>query len=249
MKRFLLTGLLSASLMTIGQISGAQGLIFGDTDWNTAFAESCGLPRQNSIERITLGGDRKLRFTLEPGDIGKCSTDNRSRHRAPYWERAEVSQMTNFNIGHRYRMSAEVTFVSGFVGDRETFFQIHGWAHDCTKAYPPVMVKFKKGKLAIETLRGASGVHPGNHRNALRKNVRVSTLYDRQLAFVVDFDTGTRPGKLSVSLGGAQLVTDAPVTFAPCAVPHVKFGIYRPGGKGSQRSVVVFDDLQFNRIQ
>lgn len=248
-KTNLLAAFLGLTLALHPDSSAADRTRYKDKDWNESFVESCGLHRPNSIQRVTLEGDQKLQVTLQRGDIGQCSTDNKARHRAPFWERAEVSQSNSFRTGHRYRISAEVTFLQGFTGDRETFFQIHGWATDCTKAYPPVMMKFRNGKLAIETLRGASASHPGNHRNALRKKILVTSLYGKPLTLALEFDTRTQPGKLSVSLSGSELISDAPVSFAPCAIPHIKFGIYRPGGQGSQTSQVLFDDLQVTKTK
>jgi hypothetical protein len=129
------------ALLTTPVVATAQ--TYTDTDWNTVFRESCGMPRPNSIEQVTIGSDKKIRVTLQDGDIGKCSTDNQARHRAPYWERAELSQQNSFRPGQRYQISTEITLLEGFTGERETFFQIHGWAHDCQGAYPPVMMKFK----------------------------------------------------------------------------------------------------------
>lgn len=238
---------IAVSLSTTPFLAVAQ--THTDSDWNTAFTESCGMPRANSIEQIKIAGDMKVRVTLQDGDIGKCSTDNQARHRAPYWERAELSQQTSFRPGQRYQISTEITLIEGFTGERETFFQIHGWAHDCQDAYPPVMMKFKDGKLAIETLRGVNAFSSGRHRNALKKTVRAASLYGKPVELTVDFDLRTNSARLSVALGGTQIISDTSVAYAACAVPHVKFGIYRPGGKGSGKSVALFDDVNIKRTQ
>lgn len=249
MKKLIQTTASSLALALAAGASDVQNAIYRDSDWNASFAESCGYPRATSIKQVTVAGDKKLKFTLRPGDIGKCSTDNRARHSAPFWERAEVSQETNFQVGQRYRINAEITFLEGFTGERETFFQIHGWAHDCRHAYPPVMVKFRKGRLAIETLRGVTQVRSGHHRNVLRKKVSIDGLYGKPLALALDFDIRTRPGTLSVSLNGTQLVADAPVEIADCAIPHIKFGIYRSGWHGNETSAIVFDDLKITTVK
>jgi hypothetical protein len=235
---------LSCALLSFAAPSFAGGTAYKDTDWNTTFIDNCGLHRDASIRNIKVGGDKKLRVTLQDGDIGKCSTDNQARHRAPYWERAEVSQQSSLRTGQSYRISTEITFVEGFTGERETFFQIHGWASDCRQAYPPVMMKFKRGQLAVETLRGVSAFSSGRHRNALKKKVSVKSLYGKPVQMLVDFDLTSKPARLSVSLAGRKVITDAPVDYAACAIPHVKFGIYRPGGKGSGTSAVLFDDVR-----
>lgn len=240
---------LIASLACFTAPAFAAGQTHKDSDWNTAFQDSCGLPSRTSVEPVAVEGDRKLRFTLNEGEKGKCSTDNQRRHSAPYWERAELSQVARMKVGARYQISAEVMLMQGFTGERESFFQIHGWAKNCKKAYPPVMLKFKKGKLAVETLRGVTKSRPGNHRNVLRKTVRAQSLYGKPVKLTLDFDTRSNPGLLSVSLGGTTLVSGAAVEFAACAKPYAKFGIYRPGGKGSGTSVVVFDDLRVEQVE
>lgn len=249
LQRLLLTGTLSLAMICLGAVADAQRQVYSDKDWNTLFVDNCGLPNAGSVETVKIGGDQKLRFTLAKGDKGRCSSDDRRRHRAPYWERAELAQEGRMRVGHLYRISAEIEIVRGFKGDREAFFQIHGWTSACQEANPPLMVKFHKGKLRVEALRGVSATRSGKHRNALRKRVKVRSLYGKPMKLVVDFDTRTQPGRFSLSLGGQVLVSDAKVEFTACAEPHVKFGIYRPGGKATGTSVAVFDDLVVERVE
>lgn len=240
--------LISVVLSLTATITFAQGKRYTDTDWNTTFVDSCGLPSPKSLQHVSVAGDQKLRFTLRPGDKGKCSTDNRRRHSAPYWERAELSQKSWLKPGHRHRISAEITFERGFTGQRETFFQIHGWARNCKRASPPVMMKFTDGKLRIETLRGVTGTYPGDHRNVLQRDVNVASLYGKQVSLTATFDMTTRPTKLSVTLGGRELLKRAPVEMAQCAVPHIKFGIYRPGAQNAEVSTLIYDDVQIRQL-
>lgn len=235
---------LYAFVASFGTAVAAQEQVFTDTDWNLPLKVSCGLPTEGAMKQVRVGGDQKLRVTLNQGDIGQCGTDNKRRHSAPFWERAEVAQVARMPLGRNHRISAEVTIESGFTGAREAFLQIHGWTPNCQKASPPVMLKFHKGLLKIETLRRVTRFRAGNHRDALRKRVAVAGLYGKPLRFVLDFDTTTSPGKLSVSMNGAELVKNARVEFAACAQPYLKIGAYRPGGAKSGTSVVVFDDLR-----
>lgn len=229
-------------------VAAAQDETFRDRDWNTTLVTSCGMPQASSVQTVQRGGDRKLRVTLAPGDQGKCRTDGQKRHRAPYWERAELTADRRLPLGTHHRIRAEVTFEQGFLGEREAFFQIHGWARDCTSAYPPVMMKFEGGLLRVETLRRVAAMSSGRHRNTLRQRVDVRRLYGQSLDLVLEFDSTTRPGKLSVSLDGTQIVSGAPVDYAACAKPYVKLGVYRPGGKGSATSIVVFDDIRIEAL-
>ncbi len=222
----------------------ARGQSYSDSDWNVTLVDSCGLPSKASARHQTVGSDRKLAVTLGSGDVGKCGSDNQQRHRAPYWERAELTADRKMPLGHRHTVRVEVQFSSGFTGERETFFQIHGWAQNCKKAYPPVMMKFTDGRLRVETLRRVSALGSGRHRNALEKTISIVSLYGKPARFEIDFDTRSKPGFVSVSIDGRQIVKDAPVDFAKCAEPYVKIGIYRPGGKGSETSAALFDDLE-----
>lgn len=228
---------------------------FKDKDWSTAAYANCGLPKkvgsQKAIGWTKVGSDRKLAFILSPGQVGTCSTDNRARHGAPYWERAEVKQKSLLSMGRLSRISFEATFLEGFVGRDEAFFQIHGWADKCP-AYPPFMFKMDGGRLKIDVLRGVKGTagqtwissDQGSHRALRIPSVKVSSLYGKPQVFEVSFDTRRgSPGALSVSMNGKVLVSQAAVEFAPCAKPHFKIGIYRPG-QGRARSALLIDDVK-----
>jgi hypothetical protein len=234
----------------------AQGRTVKDSDWSTGLYDNCGLPvaagPDRSVAWVRLDGDKKLRVRLRPGDKGGCGTDNQMRNGAPYWERAELRQEGFLRLGRLYWMSFEAIFEQGFVGDREAFFQIHGHNGTCD-AYPPVMVTFQDGRLMVSALHKVSGNGLGNgkgqHRAVQSGTVRVQRLYGRAAQFVVEFDTRTTPARLSMSLNGDRIVTGAAVQYAPCAKPYVKFGIYRPGGKGSATSSVIFDDIRIEVVQ
>ena len=65
---------------------------------------------------------RFVRFTLSDKDKGGCVTDKVARHRAPYWERAELKQDGTLRKNTSFSIDATLRFVEGFSGDRETFF-------------------------------------------------------------------------------------------------------------------------------
>ena len=246
--------MLLLSILTASS-AGANGRSYKDSDWNTTVFDNCGLPvsrgENQSVSWVMLGSDKKLRFILKEGDKGKCSTDNQSRNHAPFWERSEVRQKNSLRLGYHYRIKVEVTLLEGFLGERESFFQIHGWNGNC-RAYPPMMMMFDRGKLKIWALRGVSGngmgAGRGSHRSVQTQSLRVSSLKNVASDLVIDFDTRTNPGRLSISLNGASIAHDVSVEFAPCAKPHIKMGIYRPGGKGSGTSTVLFDNLLIERL-
>lgn len=112
------------------------------------------------------------------------------------------------------------------------------------------MFKMNGGKLKIDVLRGVKGTagqtwiskDQGVHRAAHIPSVSVASLYGKAQVFeVVFYTTLVSPGALNVSMNGQVLLANAPIEFAPCAKPHFKIGIYRPG-KGRQRSMLLIDD-------
>jgi hypothetical protein len=234
--------------------AGASGKTYRDRDWNVKTIDNCGFPRTGgkdaSASWVRVDGEKKLKFTLHAGDKGECSTDQKARHRAPYWERAEVRQDPKMKPGKLQKISFEATFLEGFTGDRETFFQIHAWDKGCP-AYPLVMMKSQKGRLVVWSLHkvsgsGTEGSGRGQHREVQSSRVSIPALYGTPQQFEMDLDTRTSPGRLTVRMNGKTIVSNASTQFAPCARPHIKFGIYRPGGAGSGTSSVLIDKVQMS---
>ena len=240
------------SFLTVFGLAGptvAQS--FKDNDWTTAVFANCGLPNSKGgvpvVEWSRTGQDRKLSFTLQKGQVGTCFTDATARHSAPYWERAEVRQDGNLRLDAVNTISFEATFQSGFQGKRESFFQIHNWGQSCD-AYPPLMLKFHRGALQVMALRGVKStaqrvMRQGRHRNVVSNDFQVADHYGKPIRFRIVFETKEQgQGTMSLFANDIQLVKDARLDFAICAKPHIKFGIYRPGGT-SDTSQVAFDDL------
>ena len=115
---------------------------FTDTDWNITFYDNCSFPetdgKYETVKWVTEGENKFLRFELRNGDKGECSSDDRERHGAPYWERAEVKQEEMLERNKKYSLDFDVRFVKGFQGERETFFQIHQGVRGCREG-PPLM--------------------------------------------------------------------------------------------------------------
>lgn len=232
----------------------ASGKSYKDSDWSVSMIDNCGFPvakgENASVTWVRLEGEKKLRFTLREGERGKCPSDNKARHRAPYWERAELRQNPKMRVGTIQQISFEAIFVEGFQGDRETFFQIHAWNEGCA-ASPLVMMKSLRGRLGVWALHKVSGDGlgrgGGKHKDVQKRSVAMASLYGKKSRFVIELDTTTMPGRLSVFLNDQPIVSNASVSFAPCAAPHVKMGIYRPGGKGSGTSTIILDKLKVVR--
>ncbi|MEP3329182.1 hypothetical protein [Sedimentitalea sp.] len=186
-KRNILSGLIVVFATQIFAVpdAAAKGKSYKDRDWSISTFDNCGLPvtsgQNQSVAWVKSDGDKKLRFTLQKGDVGKCSTDNQARHHAPYWERAEVHQKGDLKLGKIHRIQVQATFIEGFSGERETFFQIHGWNGNC-KASPPMMM-LDRGKLKVWVLRGVSGngmdSGRGSHKSVQNKSISTATLMNK----------------------------------------------------------------------
>lgn len=113
---------------------------YKDRDWNVEFYENCQMPDYHSAQWVEEEGERFLRFTLKNGQVGGCSTDNRRRHRAPCWERAELKQTHTLEKDRDYSLTFRVRFLKGFSYDREDFLQIHQSVDGC-RGGPRVMLK------------------------------------------------------------------------------------------------------------
>lgn len=230
-------------------------LTYTDKDWTAVLTDTCGLPvlhgPHQSMRWVRQDTDRKLRVTLGTGDVGRCSTDAQARHRARFWERAELSQRPVFARNSAQQIAFEMTVLEGMTGPRETFFQIHAWTSACN-ASPLLMLKAHRGRLTAWGLRAVrgdgTGKDRGKHRRIHDTAPRIAALYGKPLRFTVLFDARARPARVAIDLNGAPFVADAPLDYAPCAAPHVKLGLYRPSGAGAERSTVLFDDIRIQPI-
>ena len=211
-----------------------------DEDWNLAFFNSCGLPAADSLQWRAEDGNRFVRFTLDNKDIGKCSTDAKPRHSAPYWERAELSQASRLERNTRYELSFMIRFVEGFRGKRESFWQVHAHNAPCW-AYPPIMLKFSDGQMTLNALRdnGRRGSHSVNF-----SSIAIGDLIGRWAPVRMVFDTSGEP-EVSLSIDGKEVFSNIPFWIEECGVPYFRFGIYRPGSySGNKRSVVDYDAIR-----
>lgn len=232
---------------------------YRDNDWNVNLYANCGLPiavgSELPIRQVELDGDKMLSFKLHEGQVGTCSTDNISRHSAPFWERAEVRQRDYMSLGNAYSITFEAMFQEGFTGRQETFFQIHGFNGNC-EAYPPLMMHFTNSRLRVWALRGVlpqagrdgNNSSQGRHHAVQQQSVWIQDLIGKVANFEIRFDTRIK-GELSVYVNGLPIIENAAVEYAGCAKPHIKLGVYRPGGSGSGTSSVIFDNININEIK
>lgn len=238
---------------------------FKDTDWSHTFYANAGFP-SNSEDRwnarwLEEGKTKFLRFRLFNGQIGTSLSDNKNRHGAAFWERAEVkagqgkNNVFYFVKNKTYEITFRVRFVKGFTGDRETFFQVHQWQNNC-RVGPPIMLK-----ISSQVFHMAYAENNKRHRNVFSANansastqglISVFQLYNKWTEFKLVYGPSTkRDGFASVQLSwnGKIIIEQNEVWQSPCGRPHVKFGIYRPGAHAFplETSVVDFDYIKITK--
>ena len=217
---------------------------FPDDPWMKNFFENCGYYPIKHHENNNVF----WRFTLEKGDRGGCSSDNMVRHGAYYWERKEV-EGRKLKSDATYEVQFKVRFVAGFVGEGETFFQVHGYNGD-TCRLPLLMFKFGKGfspgerasVSILEKLQGETsnldGFGPIDKIRGIWQHVK----------FIFETNVGT--SKYWLYLGEKLLISDEEFDVPACKIPYIKFGIYRPGDpKYGKTSIVDFDDVLVTKVR
>jgi hypothetical protein len=218
-------------------LSGCQTTNFGsDKDWNVSFYSNCQLPK-NTLKIVQQNSNQFIRFKLSAGQKGGCNSDRRPRHSAFFWERSELKQNGKLHRNNIYEVTFDVRFISGFKGDRESFFQIHQSDKGC-RGRPLIMLKFSNGLLL--------GDYVVNIKDIIGNWVNFNVI----LNFVeMSYD---------IYLDNMLFIENRPfrTTLNSCARPHIKFGIYRPGyyrSDGSlilnNTSIVDFDKIKIKKIE
>ena len=111
-----------------------------DDPWMKNFWGGCGYHPIKRSENDNVF----WRFTLEKGDRGGCHTDVDDNKRGSlFMERKEV-RGRKLKSDATYEVQFKARFVAGFVGENETFFQVHGFNGD-TCSLPLLMFKFGTG--------------------------------------------------------------------------------------------------------
>ena len=220
-------------------LSGCQttGLLSAiDKNWNVNFYSNCGLPK-DSLKTIEENENKFLRFKLEGGQKGGCNSDRRRRHGAHFWERSELKQSSRLHRNSVYKINFKVRFISGFKGNRESFFQIHQSDTGCT-GHPLLMLKFSEGYLRGDKIFEINNLI-GNWVNFKI----ILNLIDETYTVYINEDLFMDEKYFSTSVTG-------------CARPHIKFGIYRPGFNdvngsitNNDTSIVDFDNIRIAKIK
>ena len=237
---FILLGLfLLSSCQTSGRVpiySTSHGADYQDDDWNEIFYTNCVNPA-DTIVWETESDNKFLRFKLKGLQKGGCSTDKRPRHGALFWERVEIKQRSGFDKNLKYNIEFYTRFIEGFKGLKENFFQIHQSVIGCRNG-PIVMLKFN------------NGIFQGDFGGITEKKFNVEENLNKWIKFnvILNFEEGI----YSVKVNDNNFIDERPFRkkLKACGVPHIKFGIYRPGYKQpNETSIVDFDKFQTKEIK
>jgi len=252
MLRFLfsvLVMILLAACQPKMKLSGSNTL----SSWEHEFYDNCGLPG-GSFERIDDPQGKILRFQLEDGQVGSCRSDKafnkigKSRSGAPFWERSEYAsrKRTGIGVSKPELVSAEVKFVEGFSGPRETFFQIHSGSHGCNSK-PVLMMKWDNHYLTLQT----------RSKERMRSQSFsffevISNHLDRWIPIEIAIEDTTFK---YVKFDGEVLLENYDFYYSkPCGATYIKFGIYRPGSwdrinRPNKRSVLEVRNVRTEAIE
>lgn len=245
----LLSLFLLSSCQTTGRIMNTHSGYgnFRDNDWNETFYANARLPSKNSIKWIKENENQFLRFTLKDKDIGWSHSDRKPRHSAPYWERAELKQRMNFRKDSTYEIKFKVRFIEGFEGNRETFFQIHQYSDNC-KVGPPMMLKFHNEYLVLDAKRSLNH-HKRYYVKKMFEGPKIEELLNQWHNFKIIYSSLKK--RITISLNNNAIFKNIEFVPYPCGIPHIKFGIYRPGNEylPIKTSVADFDKFEIREIK
>lgn len=81
----------------------------------------------------------------------------------------------------------------------------------------------------------------GKSHISYRSDVNIEDTLGEWIDLKLILDT-SKEGNVTVLVDGETLFSDVPFWIEPCGIPHIKFGIYRPGRlSGNNTSIVDFD--------
>ena len=267
MKRIIVIFFLNFFLLN-SNYSYSKGLYYKDKDWNIYFYDNCGFPsnkkNNKNLSWIKEKNNKFLRFQLSDKQIGKCSSDNKIRNRAPYWERAELKQKGIFKKNTSYEIRFKVRLIEGFQNDYEYFFQIHGYkSMKCNSPLLFIQTKGRNKHLRLllrrypldrnesvsNLIKKGSFVKYKLGTNSSRR-IFVKDILNKwvDIKFLIHFKQTN--GILDMYFNGEKVIENQSFDMLKCQTPHIKFGIYRPGNDQSKNftSIIDFDKFIVNEI-
>lgn len=246
---FFKVSILTIFIVMISSVSAIDSSYRGK-NWNTVFYESCGFPssseKRPSVRWLDPLDKNDLVFSLYPKDVGKCLSDDVSRHNAPYWERAEVKQEGHLSSNKNYKIKFDIQFLEGFKSERETFFQIHAYSSGCPSS-PILMMKSNFGKLGIDVLENVTKKAPsGNHKNRFAGDIDL-TKVGRYMTFEILLNQKSK--NMTIKLDNKILLDREAYEIQHCGKAYVKLGTYRPGNEKSKLSVSSYRNVTISQTK
>jgi len=221
--------------------------LFTSHSFAVSFEKNCKVPK-GSIKTIKIDGEKYTQFTLKDKDKGGCSTDIKSRHGFPYWERAELAQRNTLSKKKIHEISFKVKITEGFIGERETFFQIHNYNKNSKTVYPSIMLKFHsknfqvdylKDFLCLEKKNDHCAKSAGGHGKKKFQTLVIDDLLNKWINFkIVISKIINEKGSLTIFINDNTVLDNVVVHFPKKGTPRIKYGIYRPGKLSFEKEFV-----------
>ena len=238
--------------------------LFTSKSFAVSFEKNCKVPK-GSIKTIKIDGEKYTQFTLKDKDKGGCSTDIKSRHGFPYWERAELAQRNTLSKKKIHEISFKVKITEGFNGIGENFFQIHNYNKNLKAVYPSFMLKFDTGNfqeldvgnfqvnylkdfICLEKKEKYCAKSAGGFGKKNFKTLTIDDFLNKWMNFkIVISKIINEKGSLTIFINDNKILDNAVVHFPKRGTPRIKYGIYRPGNlKVNNTSQILYSKINVN---
>lgn len=221
-------------------------LLISPNAFSENFYSNCPVP-SGSIGSIKTESEKFTLFKLNNGEVGGCSTDRKSRHGAPFWERVELAQRGTLSKNKTHEIEFKIKILEGMTEDRETFFQIHNYRdNDSKNFYPSLMLKFSQQMLRVDFLN-ANNSHAYEYiKNPIFRDLE--NYYNKFYNFKIiisNLETQNNFGETTIIVNNKLLFSGYPTFFPKDGTPRIKYGIYRPGNKEKNKT----SSIQYSEIK
>jgi hypothetical protein len=200
--------------------------------------------RPGALELVGEGEKSQYTFSLRNKDVGGCDTDKLANKRAPYWERAELSQQGYLDFSEPQILNFDARFRDGFSGKQENFLQIQNFNLTCP-ATPSLMLKWHKGELELSLLQASGVLKPKRYPDMKVEKFR--SWKNWQVRFA---RTSKTTLAIDVVSDGERIGRGHLAYLPECGTQYVKFGISRPGNSydENQTSIAQFRNFSLKPL-
>jgi hypothetical protein len=203
------------------------------------FFANCDM-RPGTLELSGEGEKSQYTFSLKDKDIGRCDTDKLASKRAPYWERAELSQQGYLDLAEPQVLKFDARFRDGFIGKQENFLQIQNFNLACP-ATPSLMLKWHKGELELSLLQASGVLKPKRYPDLKVDDFRSWKSWQVRFA-----RTSKTTMAIDVVSDGERIGRGHLAYMPECGTQYVKFGISRPGNSRDQNQTSIAQFRNFS---